>query len=262
MNTAPVATSASVTVAPGVVVDTSMSPEQRFQAILKANVQPHQLGIGHTDHNVAGMSAAVANPPPSPKALEAANKPGAVAPQGNPSPARLADFEAEMQAKGLMVRPDGSTHVDGAADPAIIEKLTARYRSLHKDLIAGRNNPGKAAELRAAYERDLKRAVEGRPVSEFELPLELPKPKAAPAPATPPTKPGWQSHIEDREWVGLEHLTLNDTHGFTIPRWVDGQRVHVSTFGLLRDAKAAGVTQAQVNAVLRQHAVRAGWVKT
>jgi len=73
---------------------------------------------------------------------------------------------------------------------------------------------------------------------------------------------GWKQHVEDGEWVGLEHLTTAHTSGYTIPQYVADQRVHVSTFALLRDAKAAGISQQQVNAVLHQQARNHGWVKT
>jgi hypothetical protein len=63
------------------------------------------------------------------------------------------------------------------------------------------------------------------------------------------------------EWVRLEHLTTDDTSGFTIPRYVDNQRIYVSTFDLLKQAKGAGITQAQVNAGLAAQARQNGWTK-
>ena len=96
MNTAPVvAPVASREIAPGVTVDTSMTPQQRFDAILKAGVQPEQAGKGHTASTVARMAqgdnkpgvqleqqrdalVASENAPPSPAALERQNSAPAI----------------------------------------------------------------------------------------------------------------------------------------------------------------------------------------
>src|SRR6267154_2088937 len=108
-NTAPVPHApASIQIAPGVTVSNQQTPTERFEAILKANVQPHQGGIGHTADTLNWMTYgdAQSKTPPTPAELEAANKPAApvVAPQGDPSPARMENFEAEVAAKGLTAR--------------------------------------------------------------------------------------------------------------------------------------------------------------
>jgi hypothetical protein len=259
----------------GVTLTAGMTAEHRFAAIAKANVSTQF----HTDSTAALFaqkdgpvpgSIAGKAPPPPPAALERSN---AMPPQGNPSPARQVDLDREQQDAGIQTRPDGRRIAVGQRDDEAIDLLTANYRIL---ALANRDNPAAAARFKAAYENDLKSLLDGKQLSGAQI-QELrkragrgdiesfvPKSKepAAPALQAPPAVPGWQSHIEDGQWVGLEHLTLDDTHGFTIPRFVDNQRVHTSTFELLKQAKAAGISQAQVNAVLTQQARNNGWVRT
>jgi hypothetical protein len=262
----------------GVTLTAGMTPTERFQALARSieagTFAPSHNGSGppleYQTHGTAtrmaqGEKATAAPgtvagkaPAPTPKQLEAANKP-----QGTPSAARQAELDAELQAKGLQKRPDGTTHADGQPDLEAAERLTARYMKLRQAL----KGPKAEQELREIYERDMKRILEGRPLTELELNLD-PNPGKKKQPAVNKSAapaqtaaPGWQSHIEDGQWVGLEHLTTAHTYGYSIPQYVKDQRVHVSVFDQLRDAKAAGVSQAQVNAVLHQHAVRNGWVK-
>lgn len=275
MNTAPtVAPVISREIAPGVTVDTSMTPEQRFQAILKANVAPSQF---HTDGTVARFAQGDGRPaeagtiagkaaPPAPKTLERSN---ALPPQGNPSPARQAELDAELQAAGIQTRPDGRRIGNSAIDQEAIDLLTASYRTIATGV---KDNPAAAARFKAAYEKDLAALLDGKQLTGAQI-AELRKragggnvesfvPKATDPPVpTPTSTPGWQSHIEDGEWIGLENLTTADTSGYTIPKWVDRQRVHISVIEQLKDAKATGITQAQVNAVLGAHARRNGWTE-
>jgi hypothetical protein len=275
MNTAPITTTltdSGVALLPvtigGVTLPAGSTPKQRLEAHARAGTQSQF----HTDSTAArfaqgdGTIAGKA-PPPTPQQLERQN---AMPPQGTPNANRQAEFDAEMQAKGLQRRPDGSVHADGEVNPELIEKLSASYQ--HH---ASNARTEKARdELRASYERDLQRLYNGRPLKELEIGVAAGEVVAQmkgskevkareSAPAAPPAKaPGWQNHIEDNEWVLLDKLTTADTSGFTIPRWVDKQRVHVSTFDLLKQAKEAGISQQQVNAVLTQHARRNGWVKS
>jgi hypothetical protein len=193
-------------------------------------------------------------------------------PQGNPSAARQADLDRELQAAGIQTGPDGRRIAAGQVDQEAIDLLTANYRTL---AIANKDRPEVAARFKAAYENDLKSLLDGRQLSGAQIAemrkragggnVEsfMPKSKepTTPAPAPTAAKAGWQSHVEEGQWVGLEHLTTADTAGYTIPRFVKDQRVHVSTFELLKQAKAAGISQEQVNAVMTQQAKNAGWVK-
>ena len=277
---------AHVTTATGVIVTDQMTPEQRFNAIAKSlnvTLTPvnARAGFGPPLHVHAHSGGGVVEadappntiggkaPPPSPKQLEAANKPLRVRgprAQGAPSPARTAEFHEEMRDKGLMARTDGRFLAADEFDREAFELLTERY----KILAAGAAKaPEVAARFKAAYEKDVKALYEGLQLSGRQI-TELRKglgkadsflPKSKEQPAAPAQTPGWQSHVEDGEWVGLEHLTTADTSGYTIPQFVSDQRVHVSVLEQLKDAKAAGITQAQVNAVLTQHARRNGWTK-
>jgi hypothetical protein len=270
----------------GVELKAGMTPRERFQALARSmetgTYAPQHNGAGPPlEYQTHGTQTRIAQgekraapntvgnkpAPPSPKELERQqffeNKP----PQGEPSAARQAELDAELQAKGLLKRPDGTTHADGQPDLEAAERLTARYRKLCEALLPNDMPPqrreAKHQELREVYERDMVRILNGRPLTELELSIDMPKPKApaAPAPTAPVARNGWQSHIEDGQWVGLENITTADTHGYTIPRYVKEQRLHVSTFELFKQAKAAGISQAQVNAVMHQQAVNMGWVK-
>lgn len=189
--------------------------------------------------------------PPSPQELEASN-------------AKLAQFDDEMRAKGFQLPApveDGRFQRDErtgiVVDTAALEQCHKLFRELA---------PKEREDARGEYEATLAEIyagklqladMEGTDAPRVEQPRE-PNGRFA---AQPSAEPGWQSHVEDGEWVPLEHLTTNDTSGYTIPQYIQGQRVNVSTFELLRQAKAAGISQDQVNAVLHQQAVGMGWVR-
>src|SRR6267154_2828709 len=88
-------------IAPGVTVSNQMTPTQILEAHVKANVQPHQGGIGHTADTLNWMTYgdAQSKTPPSPAELEKANKPAA--PVVAPGSTAQEQFDAEMRAKGL-----------------------------------------------------------------------------------------------------------------------------------------------------------------
>jgi hypothetical protein len=278
-NTAPVpAPIVSREIAPGVVIDTSMTPEQRFAAIAKSmatgeftlrhngagpplEYQTHgtQTRIAQGEKQAASGKAA----PPAPKP-EAASKPSTDA---------VAAFDAEQRAAGKQLPLDRPDLAGGGIDQAALDALTVQYRALIAPLY-GKPDAAVAATIerfKRAYENDVKSILDGRKLTAAQIAKLngtpgnvdsfLPKAPSAPAPTAPVARNGWQSHIEDGQWVGLENITTADTHGYTIPRYVKEQRLHVSAFDQLRVAKAAGITQAQVNAVLHQEAISKGWVK-
>jgi hypothetical protein len=110
-----------------------------------------------------------------------------------------------------------------------------------------------AARFKAAYENDVKSLLEGKQLTAKQIATLkgtlgkvdsfVPKTReAAPtASAVPAYSDSWKQHVEDGEWLGLENLTTAHTSGYTLERFVNSQRVHVSVIDQLRDARAAGI---------------------
>jgi hypothetical protein len=259
------------------------TPEARQAAISKAfNVvppkAPERMSVAHhwdaTSRTMvtADATAAPAKAPPAPKALEKQN---AMPPQGNPSPARQAELDAEQQAAGLQKRPDGSTHADGEVDTEALEKLTARYRELHKVLISrqdkGEARSEKEADMRAAYERDLLRIHTGRPRSELELGLGTGEvvtnarksKETAPVSAHPPE--AWaEAHttVADKEgMIPLERINTAGLSGYKLPKFIEDQTYHVSIFQDLANARKQGISQKQIDGFIRAGMIEQGWIK-
>jgi len=267
-NLAPVAPAVvSREIAPGVAVNSGMSGKEIFQAHLKAGTV--------TQWNTPGTVTKFANeerdaarnggkaPPPSQTTL-----PASAPSTGN----ALADFESEMKQKGLM-RSDTprSTAQTGSieVDPAAIEAVNARYR----ELAPGLNNEATQARFRALQFRDLQSCMEGRRNGEgieaFYARIGKPVPliqgehnpdslmrpakesKAA-APAVSPYSPqqwaeGHKSVTRDDGMIPLERINPAGLSGYTLPKLVDGQHYSATVFQGLADARAAGLTQKQVN---------------
>jgi hypothetical protein len=281
-NLAPVAPAVvSREIAPGIKVDTSMTPQQRFEIIKAAGIQTQW----HTDANAIKFANeerdAARNggkaPPPSQTTL-----PASAPSTGN----ALADFESEMKQKGLM-RSDTprSTAQTGSieVDPAAIEAVNARYR----ELAPGLNNEATQARFRALQFRDLQSCMEGRrngeaieafyarigkpvPLIQGEqnldslmAPAKVSKAAAATAAAVSPYSPqqwveGHKSVTRDDGMIPLERINVAGLSGYTLPKLVDGQHYSATVFQGLADARAAGLTQKQVNDFFKAQMKRDG----
>lgn len=277
MNVAPpVAAPASVTVG-GLTLTSAMTPEQRFEAIKSANVQPAQF---HTDHTVAGMTAdqrsnaervaAGKAPPPTPAALEAANKPANVAPpQGAPNASRLSEFDEEMRKAGLQ-KPTSAEVPPGQVDAAGIAKLSKSYQDIMVNL--ERMSPSQARDsnlvkYRAQFNEELKEFYDGRKLGEKRSDFWARRDGTAPA-ATPvsqhPPQAWAEAHVDVASKDGmipLERINKNGLSGYVLPKLVDGQTYHVSVFQELAAARAAGLSQKQVDSFIRTDMVNNGWIK-
>jgi hypothetical protein len=266
VNTAPVAAPVvSREVAPGVTIDTSMTPEQRFQVILKANAQPQQFhtdgtamrlaqGDGRVNELLGGKSpppTTASKAPPTPAELEATRR------------ANIADFDAEMRAKGLQTAPQPR---DASGRFASVPADQVDQRALEAASKAFAALPPVEREAkRAEYQTELRTIYEGRRLGEsadaFRARQSGESPPAAPTgPTVPAYSDDWKAHVQDG-WVDIDKLTTAHTSGYTIPRYVNNQTLHPSTIELLRQARAAGISQQQANAVLHQNAIKLGWVK-
>lgn len=206
MNTAPVTTTLAdngVALMPvvigGVTLPAGSTAVQRLEAHAKAGTQSQF----HTDHNVTGMSAAAANPAPSPKALEKQN----AMPTPEAQAQKIAEFDAEMQAKGLQRTP-GEGAPAGEIDTVGIEKLNARYKELMKGLesTAGNRDNGKSTidSIRKQYQQELAEFYNGRRLSETRAQFQARQAK----PATPAaTGAAWSTPGEN----GARTLTAAGT---------------------------------------------------
>jgi hypothetical protein len=255
----------SVTVG-NVTVTSTQTPEERFATIAKSMgvpvAEPARATFagpeGHPHVVVPDGEASTVSkaPPPSPSALEKQNA-----------------FDTEMRAKGLqkpVAPPPGQQRPSvppEQLDTAGIAKLNENYTKLMSQFEALPYSQARDINIektRKQFQEEMQEFYQGRKLGEKRSEFRARRDGTAVTPSAPaaPTKaPGWQSHVEEGGWVDLGKLTLDDTSGYTIPRWRADQRVNVQTFDLLKQAKAAGITQAQVNAVLTEQAKAAGWVK-
>lgn len=246
-----------------------MSPTQLHNAFARAYGAPEQPIPAHERPSRATPPAAPAAPTPED---------------------RIAAFDRDMQRAGIQTPPpqpalpvandprgfadlqSGIRIPNGqSVDAAAIERANAEFRQAYNRLADEFTKT--AGGARAQVER---RMIELSAQHQAKLAALMPGADKGPAPAAPaapaPTiggkeaPPGWQSHVETdadgSRWVGLDRLTVNDTSGYTIPKFLENQRVNVSTFALLKQAKAAGISQAQVNAVFEAQMRADGWIKS
>lgn len=61
--------------------------------------------------------------------------------------------------------------------------------------------------------------------------------------------------------VALEHFNASMLHGYTLPRFIPDQHYPPGIIRQLAAARAAGVTQAQVDAYIRADMIKNGWIK-
>lgn len=187
--------------------------------------------------------------PPSPEELAAQNDGSA-----------LEQFDADMRARGLQTAQPEPSHlvVDErtgiAYDPRAVERCTELFRALPAD---------EREAARQEYQDTLAEIYAGKlGLADMEDNSAPGKPARASngqfAPAE--TKPA-EAPASDDGWIPIENLTLEHTSGYTIPRYVDDQTLSADALGLLKQARAAGISQEQIDAVLRQHAVEKGWVR-
>lgn len=91
--------------------------------------------------------------------------------------------------------------------------------------------------------------------------------KFAPAHTPSPHSPQvWaEAHVSVADKAGfipLNRINTNGLSGYTLPKLIEGQTYHVGVFQELANARAAGVSQKQVDDFVRAGMVRDGWIKT
>lgn len=268
----------------GVVATSVMSSREIFNMHLKAQgeapidfnaggrigppLHVHSTNIGN---GVVDVQAAVAKAPPSPTALERQN---AMPPQGNPSAARQAELDAELQAKGIQTRPDGRRIANGEIDREGLELLTANFRVIAEGL---RDNPQAVAGFKAAYEKDFKDILEGKQLTGAQIAAlrkganggkaetVIPKTKEA-TPVSQHTPEAWaeghKSVVNEHGMIPFDRINKAGLSGYVLPKVIADQHYSPEIFALLADARAEGLTQKMVDGMIKAEMKRAGWVKS
>jgi hypothetical protein len=229
-------------IAPGVKVDTSMTPEQRFEIIKAniANVAPPQF---HTDGTVARMTQGDTKaPPPSQAALKAPPPP--VNDSG-----KVAAFDAEMRAKGLQRAPDGAFQPAEPVeiDQAALDVLNKTYRAL---------SPAEREAKRGVYENDLRTIYEDRRNGESLAAFRARQIGTSPAALAQDNGEAALNLALDVAtrasnkygFAPREAITGPLLHGYTLP---PNREYHVAELAAgLRLARAGNLSQAQVDAII------------
>lgn len=248
-------------IAPGITVNAGMTGAEIFNAHLKAAGEkpytPPRVSFsgpeGHPPGAVLpGESAAARNPPPSPAVLEAANKPDAAA--------KVADFDADMRAKGLQ-RTDAPAAQPGEIDQAGVATLTARYKELMGALERSPQSQARDSnivKIRAQYNEELEEFMQGRRLGEKRSEFHARRDGTAPAalsPASPEVVKAADAAAKAANAEGFTPAAAIGKEllfGYTIPQ--DREYVVADLVAGLRMARAGNLTQAQMEAA-------AGWAK-
>lgn len=283
----------AVTLSNGTVITDQMSPQDRHNAVAAslnlptvAKVDgrtgpPLHVHADHTGGGVANVDAAAAKAAPSPKQLARQNSIDAemhaafgVKPQGNPSAVRQAELDREQQAAGIQTRPDGRRIAVGEVDQEAIDLVTAHYRNIAGGM---RDRPETAARFKAAYENDVRQILDGKQLTGAQIAalkkgagggnIEtfVPRDKGTPAAASQFTPAQWaeghKSVVNEHGMMPVARINPKGLSGYTLPKVIADQHYGPEIFGLLEDARAEGLSQKQVDGMIRAEMKRTGWVK-
>ncbi len=267
------------TIAPGISINSSMTGAQILNAHLQAagekplavaNVSfAGPQGHPHTVIPDAQAGATGAKAAPSSKPIEAA-KPNANA---------VANFDAEMRAAGKQLPLERPDLAGGGIDQEGIDALTEQYRALAGPL-QGKSDAASmatAARFKTAYEADVRRILDGQQLTAKQIATLkgnlgradtlVPKTKeAAPAaaPKSAPTVEQWETAhkaVANAEGIArVESFNTEALSGYTLPKYADDWGYPIEIIGQLAAARAAGVTQQQINQFIRTQAVADGWI--
>jgi hypothetical protein len=238
-----------------------MTPLERHNAMAKSMgapiVERPSVNLFPVTGMTNGTAAELARrdakaPPPSQAALKAPPAPG-------DDPGKLAAFDAEMRAKGLQRAPDGTFQPSAMVevDQAALEALDKAYRAM---------TPKQREANRAVYRNDLRTIYEGRRNGETLAQFQARRDGTDATPlAQSHTPQQWQEGHKSVTtfdgFIPLERINVAGLSGYTLPKLIEGQQYRADVFSMLADARAAGLTQAQVDAYIRHQMKREGHVK-
>lgn len=282
----------------GMTFAAGSTPEERFAAIAQANgvtvTKPQPQPQFHTDSTAMRLDQGEAPSAKESELMQAystrlsnAAKLGTV-----DSPRRVeaereakADYEkalvnlfegkpAEMSPGVRLERPGSAVRFEETPSiPAdqVDQKLLDRLNEVWRNM-----SPEEREAKRPTYERDLASIYAGRRngegMKEFEARKNgTPVPKKYPIVPTPENPGEWTpsqweahhaSHTDTEGQIPLERVNPAALSGYTLPRFIEGQTVTRDIFSMLAHARAAGITQDQLNAAFKSQMIADGWIKS
>jgi hypothetical protein len=195
----------------------------------------------------------------------------ATAPAATPADqaARIEALDADLRAQGLQKprAPDGrfiAKPTVADVDQAALEALNKTWRAL---------TPEQREANRSTWQNDLRTIFEGRKLGESLAQFQARNAGTvsavvSTAPPNPPrefTPQQWQeghrSVTTADGFIPMERINAAGLSGYVLPKLIEGQQYHSSVFRQLADARAAGLTQAQVDAYIKQQMETDGYIK-
>lgn len=226
----------TVTLADGSQINDQMSPTERYNAIAKSiggqpAARPFGITFGPDGHPPLGNDNAGPVPTQAAKA---------------PPPSRPDALPASAPAAGVV------------ADAITLDTLNKNYRKAY----AAASTEAQRAAIREVYHREMVEVMEGRKLGETSAQFKARQAGTAPAaptvtPATELDKPADIAEVleELADKIKDGHVLVDEldkwhTSGYIMPPTSDGMTLSVAGLELLAQARAAGVPQSQVTAIL------------
>lgn len=219
--------------------------------------------------------------PPNEIAEKMRNAPPSTTPAAPVRVDPVQQFDADMRAAGIQQQPpreplrvangqdgfelarNGVRVPNGQSiDPAAIERINTDFRQEFGRLQAELSKTGSDA----AKGRIQQQMRELSSQHQAKLAAVMPGEAPAAAPVSEFTPEQWAeghaSVVDAEGFIPMERLNQAGLSGYKLPRFVADQTYHASIFAELAQARAAGITQQQLDAFLRADAVKQGWIKS
>lgn len=270
--------SATVTLPNGVQITPEMSARDRHNAVAKSMgapevARPAPPVFGPPGHTAATLQRLAQGD----RAAEAAATAAALGVPQRPTVGAPSTQAAPETAGASPERMGTRTEVN--VDLKALQELHDVYRAL---------SPEKREQARATYENDLATIYEGRRAGESLRDFrarQTAEGAGMHAGRVPPAETSVQDHVPGREpsapsqytpsewesghasvtdangYVPLERINAEALSGYTLPKIVEGQTYHKGVFAELAAARAAGITQEQINGFIEAQMRRDGFIR-
>lgn len=225
--------------ATGAVINSSMTPEQRFNAILKAGGEQPIERKSQSQEFLTPATVARMQQLEAQKATATNRQANALDQHVKNVTERKAEDDAKRATK-LSTPKVGPA--SGTPDKAGMDALAKAYGAMPKDV---------RETLREDFQQHLRWLSEGRTVDFAQWNNHL-------------TPDVWEkTHAKDTvdDFIPIGKISKAALSGYTLPKLLPNQEYHKSVFAQLADARAAGFTQAQVDMYIKSQMQRDGWVK-
>lgn len=270
----------------GVTLPAGSTPQQRFAAIAKqhgATLAPAQgVPFGPRLPNGAPAPTEATGVHFMQEEARAAGEEAPPPPQIDAG--KIAQFDADMRREGHQMQIRGADGKFAAVSPDALDRvgidtLNAAYMKIMAPLeklppsTARDNN---MAKFRQQLQDELGEFHRGRRLGETRAQFKAREAGTTPPAAAPnttgftpnaggPTLAQWEAAhrtvLDANGDLPLDRINPKALSGYTLPKLVEGQTYKSNVFRQLADARAAGITQGQVNAHIRAEAIREGWIK-